>query len=295
MSHTGTSRTDSTMRMSAESTARASSGRRPPPGAFVIVLIVATLFGAPLLFMLLASLKSHTELQQHPYSLLPRDWQFVNYPQAVQTMPYLRYLRNTLLLCFGTVLGTVTSCSIVAYGLARLRWRGRSLCFALVIGTMLLPWHVTMIPRFVLLREMGLYNSLAALIVPTFFGDAFFIFLLRQFFLTIPEELSEAARLDGLNEWGVFWRIILPLSRPALLTVALFQLIATWNDFNGPLLYLSDPNKFPLAYGLEQFVSAYADQTHLLLAASRVVYPTHCFTFLADATHVYPGNCHHGA
>ncbi len=115
---------------------------------------------------------------------------------------------------------------------------------------------------------MGLYNSLAALIVPTFFGSAFYIFLLRQFFLTIPHELSEAARIDGLGEWGVFWQIILPLSRPALLTVGLFQWIATWNDFGGPLLYLSDPKKFPLAYGLEQFVSAYSDQTHLLLAAA---------------------------
>jgi multiple sugar transport system permease protein len=183
-------------------------------------------------------------------------------------MPYLRYLRNTLLLCLGTVVGTLFSCSLAAYGLSRLKWRFRNVCFALVVATMLLPWHVTMIPRFLLLKQLGLYNSLAALIVPTFFGEAFYIFLLRQFFLTIPEELSEAARIDGLSEWGVFWRIILPLSRPALLTVALFQLIATWNDFNGPLLYLNDPDKFPLAYGLEQFVSAYADQTHLLLAAS---------------------------
>jgi multiple sugar transport system permease protein len=125
-----------------------------------------------------------------------------------------------------------------------------------------------MIPRFLLLRELGLYNSLAALIVPTFLGDAFFIFLLRQFFLTIPNELSEAARLDGLGEWGIFSRIIVPLSKPALATVALFQFIASWNDFNGPLLYLSDPQKFPLAYGLEQFVSSYSDQTHLLLAAA---------------------------
>ena len=112
------------------------------------------------------------------------------------------------------------------------------------------------------------YNSLAAIVVPTFLGDAFFIFLLRQFFLTIPNELSEAARLDGLSEWSIFWQIILPLSKPALATVALFQLIATWNDFGGPLLYHSDPNKFPLAYGLERFVSSYSDQTHLLLAAA---------------------------
>jgi multiple sugar transport system permease protein len=140
----------------------------------------------------------------------------------------------------------------------------------LVIATMLLPWHVTMIPRFQLLRELGLYNSLGALIVPACLGDAFSIFLLRQFFLTIPRELNEAARLDGVSEWGIFWRIIVPLSKPALLSVGLLQLIAAWNDFSGPLLYLSDPQKFPLAYGLEQFVSAYSDQTHLLLAAATI-------------------------
>jgi multiple sugar transport system permease protein len=171
-------------------------------------------------------------------------------------------------LCAGSVAGTLFSCTLAAYGFARLRWPGRDLMFGLLIATMLLPWHVTMIPRFLLIRELGLYNTLAALVLPTFCGDAFYIFLLRQFFLTIPEELSEAARLDGCGEWGVCWRIVVPLARPALATVALFQFIAAWNDFNGPLLYLSDPDKFPLAYGLEQFVSAYSSQTNLLLAAA---------------------------
>jgi hypothetical protein len=136
------------------------------------------------------------------------------------------------------------------------------------VATLLLPWHVTVIPRFLLLRELGLYNTLGALVVPTFLGDAFSIFLLRQFFLTIPEELSEAARLDGCGEWRIFWRIVLPLARPALATVALFQFIAAWNDFSGPLVYLNDPTRFPLAYGLEQFVSSYSSQTNLLMAAA---------------------------
>ncbi len=218
--------------------------------------------------MVLSSLKSDVELSASPFSLWPQSWRFANYHDALTAMPYATYLTNTLWLCAGTVCGTVISSSLVAYGLARLRWPGRNLCFALIVGTMLLPWHVTMIPRFLLLREAGLYDSLAAIIVPTFLGDAFYIFLLRQFFLTIPAELSEAARIDGLSELGIFWRIILPLSKPAIATVALFQLISTWNDFGGPLLFLSDPEKFPLAYGLERFISAYSDQTHLLLAAA---------------------------
>jgi multiple sugar transport system permease protein len=241
---------------------------RPPRLAHLLLVAVAVLFSFPVMWMVLSSLKSGMELSTSPFSFWPKTWRFENYSDAMTAMPYARYLTNTLLLCLGTVCGTVVSSAVVAYGLARIQWPGRSICFALIIGTMLLPWHVTMIPRFLLLRELGLYDSLAAIVLPTFLGDAFFIFLLRQFFLTIPEELSEAARLDGLSEVGIFWRIILPLSRPALATVALFQLIATWNDFGGPLLFLSDPQKFPLAYGLERFVSAYSDQTHLLLAAA---------------------------
>jgi len=233
-----------------------------------ILLLAALMFMTPLAWMVLSSLKLPSELAENPHSLFPRKVAWENYFLAITSMPYLRYLRNSLVLCAGSVAGTFISCSLVAYGFSRVRWRGRDLCFAVLIATMLLPWHVTMIPRFLLFRELGLYDKLAALIVPTFLGDAFYIFLLRQFFMTIPEELSEAARLDGLNEFGIYRRIVLPLSKPALATVALFQFIATWNDFNGPLLYLRDEDNFPLAYGLERFRSSYADQTHLLLAAS---------------------------
>ena len=232
-------------------------------------LCCALMFAFPILWMVSSSLKPAAEIAASPYRLLPASPRSANYLEALRSMPFARYLLNTLLLCGGTVAGTLFSCSLAAYGLSRVKWRGRSFFFALVLGTMLLPWHVTMIPRFLLLRELGLYDSLAAIIVPTFLGDAFYIFLLRQFFLTIPDSLSDAARVDGLSEWGIFWRVVLPLSKPALATVALFQFIATWNDFSGPLLYLSDPDKFPLAYGLERFTSAYADQTHLLLPQQR--------------------------
>ncbi len=241
---------------------------RPPRWGILLLLATAILFSIPMIWLVLSSLKPAEQLTEDPYSLLPASWQWNNFSDALDSMPYLVYLTNSLLLCAGTVIGSVLSCSLVAYGFARLRWRGRRLLFGILVATMLLPWHVTMIPRFLLFRELGWYNHLTALIAPTFLGDAFFIFLLRQFFLSIPEELSEAARLDGLGEWGIFWKIILPLSKPALATVALFQFIATWNDFGGPLLYLNDPSRFPLAYGLEQFVSSYSDQTHLLMAAA---------------------------
>lgn len=242
--------------------------KRPPLGFRWLPLCCALMFAFPILWMVSSSLKPAAEIAASPYRLLPASPRVANYLEALRSMPFARYLLNTLLLCGGTVAGTLFSCSLAAYGLARVKWRGRSFFFALVLGTMLLPWHVTMIPRFLLLRELGMYDSLAAIIVPTFLGDAFYIFLLRQFFLTIPDSLSDAARVDGLTEWGIFFRVVLPLSKPALATVALFQFIATWNDFSGPLLYLSDPDKFPLAYGLERFTSAHADQTHLLLAAA---------------------------
>ena len=228
---------------------------RPPVGAHWMLSAVAALFMLPLAWMVLTSLKPAEELLSDPYRLFPGEWRWENYSDALQAMPYLRYLRNSVVLCGGSVIGAVLSSSLVAYGFAKLRWAGRDVLFGVLIATMLLPWHVTMIPRFVLLCRLGLYNSLAALIGPTFLGDAFSIFLLRQFFLTIPEELSESARLDGCSEWGIYWRIILPLSKPALATVALFQCVAAWNDFGGPLIYLNDPGRFPLAYGLEQFLS----------------------------------------
>ena len=232
------------------------------------LLVTAAVFSLPLLMMLSGSLKSPAQLEQNPYALWPPTPQWGNYPAALEAMPFVLYLGNTLLLCLGTVIATTLSCAVVAYGLACMTWRGRNWVFASVVVTMLLPWHVTMIPRFVLISELGLYNSLWAIIGPTLLGDAFFIFLLRQFFLALPKQLLEAGRLDGLSEWGVFWHVVLPLSKPALATVALFQFVQTWNDFGGPLLYLSDPNKFPLAYGLERFVSSYSGQTHLLLAAA---------------------------
>lgn len=242
--------------------------RGPRILTYVSLWIVSALFSLPLILMLSGSLKSNEELTRDPYRIWPQQWHWSNYPTALECMPFASYLANTMILCAGCVVGTTLSCAIVAYGISRIRWRGQNLMFALVVGTMLLPWHVTMIPRFVLISQLGLYNSFWAIIGPTLLGDAFFIFLLRQFFLTIPEQLFEAGRIDGLSHWGLFWKILIPLSKPALATVALFQFVQTWNDFGSPLLYLNDPDKFPLAYGLERFVSSYGDQTHLLLAAA---------------------------
>ncbi len=236
--------------------------------AHVWLLLIAGVMTAPLVWMVLTSLKGPEQIAAEPYSWWPRPWHWENYAKAMQAIPFLRYLTNSVVLCLGSVLGTLFSCSVVAYGFARLRWPGRDLLFGLMIATMLLPWQVTMVPRFLVIRELGLYDSLGALIFPKFFGEAFYIFLLRQFFLTLPQEMIDAARVDGCSELGVLWRVVLPLARPALATVAVLEFIAAWNDYGGPLLYLNDPQRFPLAYGLEQFVSSHSSEMHLLLAAA---------------------------
>ncbi len=252
-----------------------------------LLWLVSAVFSLPLVVMISGSLKSGEEISLNPYGLWPENFCWSNYLESLQSMPFVVYLTNTILLCGGCVIGTTLSCSLAAYGLSRIRWRGQGWAFGLVVATMLLPWHITMIPRFVLIREIGLYNSLWAIILPTFLGEAFFIFLLRQFFMTIPEQLLEAGRIDGLSHWGLFWNIVIPLSKPALATVALFQFVQTWNEFGGPLLYLNDPQKFPLAYGLERFVSSYSDQTNLLLAAAVLfTLPIMILFFLAQKTFI---------
>jgi multiple sugar transport system permease protein len=260
---------------------------RPPRLAYVLLLLATALMIAPLAWMVLTSLKSSEQLAADPYSWWPRPWCWENYAKAVTAIPFVRYLANSLLLCLGSVAGTLISCSLVAYGFSRVRWPGRDLLFALLIATMLLPWQVTMAPRFLVIRELGLYDSLAALILPKFLGEACYIFLLRQFFLTVPQEMIDAARVDGCSELGVLLRVMLPLSRPALATVGLLEFVSAWNDYGGPLLYLNDPERFPLAYGLEQFVSAHSSEMNLLLAAATLfTLPIAVLFLLAQRTFV---------
>ncbi len=199
--------------------------------------------------------------------------QWGNYKEAVHEMrEFPRYLRNSLILCTLTVIGTVLSCSIVAYGFSRVEWKGRNTLFLVVLATMMIPFPVTMVPLYGLFRELGFIGSLKPLWVPTFFGTAFNIFLLRQFFMTIPRDLSEAARIDGCSEFMIFIKIILPLAKPAVTVVALFQFLYAWNDFLGPLIYLTDQKDFTLALGLQFFQSQQGGtQWHYLMAASALV------------------------
>lgn len=250
-------------------------------------------FLLPLVWMVSTSLKPDAEIfasdgtAARMIRLIPRSIDWRNYPDALNTVPFATYLRNTLFLCALNVVGAVFSSAVIAYGFARLRFRGRDTLFLLLISTMALPGQVTMIPVFALFRALGWYGTFLPLIVPPFCGVPFFVFLLCQFFRTIPEELAEAARIDGASEWGIFFRVMLPLARPALAACALFQFLGTWNDFFGPLLYLNDPQRYTLAYGLQQFMSSYGGKwAELMAGATLFTVPIIVLFFLTQKTFI---------
>jgi len=196
-----------------------------------------------------------------------------NYVEAIKAMKmFPLYLSNTLILCVLTVVGTVVSSAFAAYGFSRIEWRGRNILFVLALATMMVPFPVTMVPMYSLFRWLGWIGTLKPLWVGSFFAGAFNVFLLRQFFMTLPKDLSEAARIDGCSEFRIFWQVILPLCRPALMVVALFQFMYTWNDFMGPLIYLTNQKDFTLALGLQFFQSQLGGtEWHYLMAASTLV------------------------
>lgn len=257
-----------------------------------VLITLCIPFLLPLFWMVSTSLKTNEEIFPQAdeatvtltaSSLLPEKPQWENYRDALETGPFILYLRNTLLLCALNVGGAVFSSALVAYGFARLRFPGKEFLFILLISTMALPRQVTMIPTFALFKALGWYGTMLPLIVPAFFANPFYVFLLRQFFQTIPVNLSEAATLDGAGEFRVFWRIILPLAKPALATCAMFQFLATWNDFFGPLLYISDPSNYTIAYGLQQFMGNHdSEWTQLMAAATLFTLPIVILFFRAQ-------------
>jgi multiple sugar transport system permease protein len=219
------------------------------------------------------------QLGSKTVSLWPEDFEvrqqiglhWGNYVEAFNKMDFLLNLRNTLFICVSCVIGTVMSCSLVAYSFARIPWRGRDTVFVLVLATMMLPYQVTLIPLFAVYSKLGWVGTFKPLIIWAFFGVPFYIFLLRQFFLGIPQDLSAAARIDGCNEFGIFWRIILPLAKPALATTALFTFLFEWGDFLYPLVYLQDDRQYTLAVALQQFQSQHESLWGPLMAMSTVI------------------------
>ena len=223
--------------------------------AYTFTSILAILFALPFIYMLSMSLQSARQLSQYPPTWWPVPFRWDNFPNALSypQRPFHLFFRNSLWYTFMATVGTLLSSAIVAYGFSRVEWPGRDTFFVLVLATMMLPSQVTMIPQYIIFNKLGWLNSFYPLIVPAWLGSAFNIFLLRQFFMTIPRELDEAAILDGCDYFSILWRIIMPLSKPAMVTVVAFSIVGTWNNFMGPLLYLTDTKKMTVALGLRVF------------------------------------------
>ena len=254
---------------------------------YVLLIIGAAIFSVPFFWMVTTSLKTMGEVLRFPPKWIPIPPHFENYVAAWNYLPFERFVLNTGIITVLSTIGYVLSCSLSAFGFSRLQFRGRNFFFTVLLATMMLPAQVTLIPQFVLFQKLGWLNTLKPLIVPAYFGSAFYIFLLRQFFLTLPIELDEAARIDGASTFTIFSRIILPLGKPALSTVAIFAFIYNWNDFFRPLIYLTSPEKMTLAVGLQLFRGRFSSDFNNLMAGSTMaILPVFVVFFFAQRTFV---------
>jgi multiple sugar transport system permease protein len=252
--------------------------RRPSPRqiarratARLVLVVICILLLLPLWWMFITAVKTDHELAAFPPTLWPAQWDWHNFGAAVDFFPFFLYLRNTAIITAFTILGAVISNPIIAYGFSRINWPGRDKVFVFVLATVFIPFPVLLVPLFQLFSRLGWINTYLPLIVPVFFGNAFWIFLMRQFLLQIPGELSDSARIDGANEFQVFSRVILPLTLPAVGAIAIFAFIGAWNDFLGPLIYLTSSQNYTLAIGLTFFHSEHDVELNLLMAASTLI------------------------
>ncbi len=234
----------------------------------VVLLVGVVLMFVPLAWTLSTSLKSPGEVYQFPPTWIPQEILWSNYVKAVTAIPFFLYLWNTVVITALSVIGKVISITLVAFSFARLRWWGRNFMFVVMLATMMLPPHITLIPQFIMFKWWGWINTFLPLVVPAFFGGPYLTFLVRQYLLAIPRELDDAARIDGCSDFGLYWRIIMPLSKPAILIVVIFVFNGTWNEFLLPLIYLQSSNLFTLALGLRMFQGEASTSWNLLMAAS---------------------------
>lgn len=238
---------------------------------YALLLVGLLLFAFPLFWMLTTSLKTLGSVHKIPMVWIPHPFVWENYKEVFTAVPYMRYMMNTVLYTAVTMFSTAFASALVAFAFARLRARGSTFLFALVLSTMMIPPQVTMIPQYLLFNKLNWIDSYLPLVVPSFAGSAFLIFLLRQFYLGISKELDEAVKIDGGGYFTIFFRVILPLSIPSIATAAILEFMYRWNDLIGPLIYLSTGEKYPLSLGLANFTAAYgATPWNLLMAASVV-------------------------
>lgn len=232
------------------------------------MIAIGAFFLFPFLWLINTSLKGNEQIFVFPPELLPNPFRFDNYLKALSTIPFMHYMGNSAMIVVLAILGNILSAPAMGYAFARLKWKGRNKLFILVLATMMLPFQVTMIPLYSMYSRLGWINTYLPLVLPDFFGKGFFIFLMRQFFLTIPEEISQSGRIDGASEFRIYAQLILPLAKPAIITVTLFAFIWSWTDFLGPLIYLTSDKMWTISVGLSQFTTSHGLDWSLLMAGS---------------------------
>jgi multiple sugar transport system permease protein len=261
---------------------------------YLLLVILSLSFFLPFYWMISSALKDDNQVFTVPPMWVPNPAHWDNFPTAWNVRNFNQFSINTIFLyAIPATLGTIISSAFIAYGFGRIKWPGRDTLFFICITTMMIPFQVLMVPLFIIFKNLGWVNSYRPLIVPSFFGNAFFIFMLRQFFMGIPEELSDAARIDGCSEFGILFRIILPLSKSALTVVALFTFIGAWNDYLGPLIYINKVNLFPIALGIQELQRAVMQTgtnpmvyPHLMAVSTIITVPIIVFFFFAQRTFI---------
>jgi multiple sugar transport system permease protein/sn-glycerol 3-phosphate transport system permease protein len=249
-----------------------SSRSRQKARTKAITIVILTIGGViillPFFWMISTALKAQGNVYLYPPQWIPNPVRWENFREVLDVVPFGRFAINSGIIVTCVIIGTLLSCSISAYGFARLRAPGRNIIFMAVLATMMLPSAVTLVPTYIAFNKLGWINSFLPLIVPAFFGSPFNVFLLRQFYLSIPKELEESCRVDGATSFRIWWDVMLPLTKPALATVGVFTFFAAYNDFFGPLIYLNDQSKQTLAVGLSYFTGSpnVGPQMHLLMA-----------------------------
>lgn len=240
----------------------------------ILVVLLCVIFLAPFMVMITTSFKTNRDAFTLPVQLLPREWVFENYPKAFETIPYFRYMANTAFITFFSVLGQLLVTPLVAYSLSKIRWRGSKVISGLIMATMMIPISVTMVPMYRIYSKLHLVNTYIPLILPAYFGKAFYIIIYRQFFTGVPNSLMEAAWIDGANELQRYAYIALPISKPALTTIGIYAFLDAWSDYLMPLIYINKSDRNTLSLGLQQYISEHTvDWSRLMAAATIFVVP----------------------
>lgn len=256
---------------------------------YVLLTLVAIYFLAPFVYMFFSTFKTESEAVAYPPKLFPENWNWHNFVDAWNAQPFGIFLKNSVIVTVLSALGSMISASLVAYGFARFNFKGKNILFMILLSTMMIPWDVTMIPQYMEFNAFGWLNTLKPLIVPSWFGSAYYIFLMRQFLMGVPKDFEEAARIDGATAFQIFYKIYVPIMKPSLILVGVLNMLAAWNDYLGPLIFLQDRSKFTLALGLASFKGVHSEAVVPMLCITVIMILPPILIFLFAQKYIIEG------